>query len=66
MGRTSRATSAAKAQPAIDRGRPATGGDHVLAVGNQFEVGEIPDGEASVLDLAMPRQEMAEVVAVAT
>ena len=36
----------------------------MLAVGDQFEVGEVPDGEAGILDLVMPGQEMAEIVAI--
>ena len=51
-------------QPAIDRGGPPTGGDHVLAVGDQFVFGEPLDGEGAVLHRAVPGEEVAQIVAV--
>ncbi len=52
-------------QPAVDRSRPEASGDHVLAVGDQLVFGELLKDEGTVMDRAVPSDEVAQVVAVA-
>ena len=58
------AQSAQRFQPAVNRGRPPTGGDHVLPIGDQVMLSEILDDEGPVLDRTAPGDEMAKIVAV--
>ena len=60
------AQPAQRIQAAIDGRRSPAGRDHVLAVGDEFVFSEAFDGEGVVLDGPVPRQEVAQVITVAT
>ena len=77
IGRTSRGVSrqrpaglrpaaqpAQRIQPAIDRGRPPPGRDHVLPVRNQIAAGKPLEGGWTILDALAPGKEVLKVVAV--
>ncbi|MGB7973452.1 MAG: hypothetical protein WCF81_03680 [Roseiarcus sp.] len=49
----------------VDRGGTPSGRDHVLAVGDQFERGEVIEGERVRLDRGVPGEEVPQIVAVA-
>ena len=58
------AQPAQRIQPAIDRGRPPAGRDHMLPVGDQIVLGKRLDGERGILDASVPGQEMVQIVTV--
>ncbi len=52
-------------QAPVDRGGAPPGGDHVLAVGDQLELGEAVEREPIRLDHGAPGEEVPQIVAIA-
>ena len=52
-------------EPPVDRGGAPSGGDHVLAVGDQVVRGEVVERERVRLDRGVPGEEVPQIVAVA-
>ena len=52
-------------EPSVDRGGAPSGGDHVLAVGDQVVRGEVVERERVGLDRGVPGEEVPQIVAVA-